>query len=214
MKKIGKQQQIQDHIAKYNGHVITCLDEFQKTFNQCCGDYSRDTLEENYQVVHRAEGKADDIRRSLETMMYSKAVFPESRGDILGLIESMDRVPNQAESAVRMMLIQYIELPQKLCGGIIELVNVCTSCVHTMVEGVNQLFDNYLEASSTAGKIDELESEADHLEEKLIKWVFTHDLSDLQKLLLRDLIRAISSVADRAENVGDRIRIMVAKRSV
>ena len=146
--------------------------------------------------------------------MYSKAVFPESRGDILGLVEAIDRVPNQAESAVRMVITQYIELPKELCDGLLALVNVCASCVHAMIDGVDQLFENYIEASSTAGKIDELESEADHLEENLITWVFTHDLPDLQKLLLRDLISSISSVADRAENVGDRIRIMVAKRSI
>jgi uncharacterized protein Yka (UPF0111/DUF47 family) len=37
---------------------------------------------------------------------------------------------------------------------------------------------------------------------------------DLQKILLRDLTQHLSAIADRAETVGDRIRIMVAKRSV
>ena len=214
MRRKGKQQQVQALMADYNNQVITCLDAFQNAFVRCCDGFDPQQLAADYQAVHRAEGQADDIRRSLETMMYSKAVFPESRGDILGLIETMDKVPNQAESAVRMVLRQHIELPMDLCGGIIELVNVSTSCVHAMIEGVNQLFDNYLEAASTAGKIDELESEADHLEEDLIDWVFTNDLQDLQKVLLRDLIASVSSVADRAENVGDRIRVMVAKRSI
>ena len=214
MRNKGKQQQVQKLIDDYNRQVIACLDAFQETFSECCDEFDRDRLAESYEKVHRAEGRADDIRRSLETMMYSNAVFPESRGDILGLVETMDKVPNQAESAVRMVLIQFIELPLDLCGGLIDLVKVCTSCVQVMIDGVDQLFQNYIEASSTAGKIDELESQADHLEENLIEWVFTHDLPDLQKLLLRDLISSISSVADRAENVGDRIRIMVAKRSI
>ena len=44
--------------------------------------------------------------------MYSKALFPESRGDILGLLEAMDKVPNQAEKALLVMLTQYIVLEE------------------------------------------------------------------------------------------------------
>ena len=46
------------------------------------------------------------MRREIEVMMYSKALFPESRGDILTLLETIDRVPNQAEAVVRMLLNQ------------------------------------------------------------------------------------------------------------
>jgi predicted phosphate transport protein (TIGR00153 family) len=146
--------------------------------------------------------------------MYSRALFPESRGDILGLIESMDRVPNCAESAVRMILNQHISLPPEICDQITELVSVCTKCVLTMLEGVSQLFNNFIDASITVGQIDKLESEADRIESDLTNRIFSSDMPDLQKILLRDLVDKIGGVADRSESVGDRIRIMVAKRSV
>ena len=40
------------------------------------------------------------------------------------------------------------------------------------------------------------------------------DMEGIDKILLRDLIGRLAGISDRAENVGDRIRIMVAKRSI
>jgi predicted phosphate transport protein (TIGR00153 family) len=171
-------------------------------------------LERAYTEVHAAEAMADDTRRGLENMMYSEAVFPESRGDILGLIETMDNVANHAESAVRMILIQHIEIPEEYRTDITNLVAVCHKCVAEMIGGVEQLFDSFVDAAVTVGKIDKLESEADSIEEDLIDRIFTGGQPDFQKILLRDLAQHLSAIADRAETVGDRIRIMVAKRSV
>ena len=84
----------------------------------------------------------------------------------------------------------------------------------TMLEGVSQLFNNFIDASITVGQIDKLESEADRIESDLTNRIFSSDMPDLQKILLRDLVDKIGGVADRSESVGDRIRIMVAKRSV
>ncbi|MBT3273374.1 MAG: DUF47 domain-containing protein [Spirochaetales bacterium] len=214
MRKFGKQQKVQDRINQYNRQVLTCIDVFRDTFISCCSSFNREQLAINYELIHTAEREADDIRRDLEDMMYTEAVFPESRGDILGLVETMDKVPNQAESTVRMVLTQHITLPKNFCPQITELVNVCHKAAETMISGVENVFSNYIDATVTVGKIDLLESEADRIEEALIDEIFSGDLPDLLKILLRDLVEHISSVADRTENVADRIRLLVAKRSV
>lgn len=214
MRRIGKQQQIQDQIEQYNRHVMECLDVFRRTFIDFCANPKRELLEEGYKLAHEAERKADDTRRGLENMMYTKAVFPESRGDILGLIETMDSVANRAESAVRRVLIQHIDIPEEFYPEIINLVDVSHASVTAMIQGVEQLFDSFVDAAVTVGKIDKFESEADTIEEQLIDRIFSGNESDLQKILLRDLIYHLSSIADRAEHVGDRIRLMVAKRSI
>ena len=214
MKKIGKQQKIEGQIEEYIAQVRECKEIFRRSFTECCSDFDRNRLAAGYNEVHNAETRADDLRRAIEDMMYTEAVFPESRGDILGLLETMDRVPNHTESTIRMVLNQHIELPSELCPRVMELVEVTYQSVMTMIRGVQQLFANYIEATVTVGKIDLLESEADNIEEELIDRIFTSELPDLQKILLRDLVDHISDIADRAENVGDRIRLMVAKRSV
>ena len=113
-----------------------------------------------------------------------------------------------------MILIQHIDIPKEYQNDITDLVAVCHKSVVAMIAGVEQLFDSFVDAAVTVGKIDKLESEADKIEENLIDRVFAGGVSDFQKILLRDLAQHLSAIADRAETVGDRIRIMVAKRSV
>ena len=214
MQSFKRQKQIQERVLEYNLRVMACMDVFQEAFGDVCGGGDRERLGESYRRIHAAEGAADDIRRDTEVLMYTESLFPESRGDILGLLEAMDRVPNHAESSVRMVLNQHITIPDALCPKITELVDVCRRCAAAMVEAAGRLFHSFLTATVSVGQVDELESEADRLEALLVDQIFSGDLGPLDKILLRDLVNRLAGVADRAESAADRIRIIVAKRSV
>jgi predicted phosphate transport protein (TIGR00153 family) len=211
---LKKQKKVQEFIVHYNEQVLICMSEFEKAVTAYIEDPDRDALHEGYKRVHQAEGKADDIRREIEVLMYSKALFPESRGDILGLIETMDRVPNQTESVVRMIHNQHIPLPKAFAPAILSMIEASCRCIKELINAVNSLFDNFMNATVYVGKIDELESEVDHIEEDLIDQIFSSREDGFIKILLRDMVRRIANITDRAENVGDRIRIIVAKRSI
>jgi len=214
MRKIGKQRKAQDQISAYNGHVLSCLDIFKDFFLDICNGAKKEQLESRYAHIRASEKAADVTRRALENMMYTEAIFPESRGDILGLIEAIDRIANHSESSVRMVLKQHITVPPVYFDSVTRLVETCYNCANTLVQGVEQLFNAFMDAAITSGEVNRLESEADRIEENLIDRIFSSDESDLQKILLRDLIKHIAEIADSAETVGDRIRIMVAKRSI
>lgn len=211
---INKQKQVESLLADYRDKVSTCIETFENSILQYLEDSDKDTLEKNCVEIHKAESLADDIRREVEVMLYSKALFPESRGDILVLLETMDRVPNQAEATVHMISNQQIIIPNQFHPQIIELVNICVRCTEALLESSAKLFSDFTTATITLGKVDELESEADHLEEAIIKQIFTSDMNGFEKIMLRDTVKQISTVCDRAEKAGDRIRIIVAKRRI
>ena len=96
-----------------------------------------------------------------------------------------------------------------------EHMRVVSRCVAEM----QPLFDAIIkkdreQVNALAVKIGELESEADRIEMELIRRVFESSIDGYDKIRLRDLVDHLSGVADKAEDVGDRIRLMVAKRSV
>ncbi|MFH1614422.1 MAG: DUF47 family protein [Planctomycetota bacterium] len=208
----NKQKKIEALLSQYHQKVLRCLDLFHDAIEQYCRDQDRNTLRSNFLQVHRAESTADDIRREIEVMMYSKALFPESRGDILGLLETMDKIPNQTESAVRVILNQHIHIPADMTGRIIELGELCRKCVVATIESAEKLFNDFTNAAVAIGKIDELESAVDAIEENLIQQIFASNMDGFQKIMLRDMVKHIADISDCAENVGDRIRIIVAKR--
>ena len=211
---VNKQKKIESQITQYNQQVAACMDVFKKALQQYCENPDRGVIKSKFDEVHKAESLADDIRQDIGVMMYSKSLFPESRGEVLGLLETMDKVPNQAEAVVHMIWNQHISIPEVLHSEILGLVDVCCRCVDAMLEAAGKLFTNFTNATVAVGKIDELESEADRIEARIIERIFTSEIDTLDKILIRDLVKSISSISDKAENTGDRIRITVAKRSV
>ena len=211
---VNKQKEIQSQISEYCKSVTECMDSFQEAVKQYCSNSDRHAAKDSFAEVHKTESKADDIRREIEVMMYSKSLFPESRGDIMGLLEAMDRVPNQAEDAIRMIWNQYVVIPEKYSEELLTLVDVCCRAASAMVDSAEKLFSDFTTAAVAVGKIDELESEGDRIEAELIEKVFSEKNDSISTIVFRDFIKCVGQISDRAENVGDRIRIIVAKRTV
>ncbi len=210
---ISKQKKIQLQISDYFKSVLECMEIFHQAVKHYCKQPDREAARAAFDEVHKAESKADDIRGEIEVMMYSKSLFPESRGDILGLLETMDKVPNQAESAVRMIWNQHVVIPDAFSLHILQLIDVCCRTVDAMVEAAEKLFSDFTNAAIAVGRIDELESEADRIEESLIEKLFSEPGDGIRTIIFRDFIKSVVQISDRAENVGDRIRLIVAKRS-
>lgn len=208
------QKQIQSRIAEYCTKVREAYRVFRQAIEAFCNEPNRDALREQIEKVHQAEHLADNLREQLEVSMYSQAVYPEARGDILQLLENMDKVPNHTESAIRMILEQHIEIPPAFSDQLKDLVSICHDAVEEMIGAVDLLFSDYTAAAAAAGRVDQVESAADSAEGSLIEAIFASDIDGFEKLLLKDLVKHIARIADRAEDVGRHIEVMVAKRSL
>lgn len=211
---VSRQKKIESQLAQYREKVADCVAGFHNAIESYCETGDRHELLENYLSVHGIESQADDIRREIEVMMYSKSVFPESRGDILGLLEAIDKVPNKAEEVLYIVRTHHMTVPAELAPRVLQLADVCHRCVDSMLEAAAKLFTDFTNATAATGKVDKLESEADRVEFDLYERIFSSDIDPFDKLLLRDLTKDIASISDRAENVGDRIRIIVSKRNI
>jgi uncharacterized protein len=208
------QKQIQSRIAEYCTKVREAYRLFREAIEAYCKQPDRDALREQIEKVHQAEHTADNLREQLEVSMYSQAVYPEARGDILQLLEHMDKVPNHTESSIRMVLEQHITIPPRFCDPLKVLVSICHDAVEGMIEAVELLFNDYTAAAAAAGRVDQVESAADAAEGSLIEAIFASDIDGYEKLQMKDFVKHIARIADRAEDVGRHIEVMVAKRSL
>ena len=211
---LSKQKKVEVSLDEYCQEVSRCVQYYEKAIKDYIETSDRSQLSQNYMEVDRFESAADDKRRQLEVMMYSRSLFPESRGDILTLLETMDKVPNQSETAIGMLYQQHVHIPQGFGDDLVRLAGLCRRCVEAMLDSVGKLFVDFTSATVEIGVIDELESEADAVEQGIIERAFESDMDGFVKILLRDLVNQVAAVSDRAENVADRISIIVAKRNV
>lgn len=209
-----KQRQIESLIYEYLNTLRITQKHFYQALNTCledkgCGDF--DFLTEQ---THKFESKADDIREEIKTLMYGKALIPESRGDIMGLLEAMDEIPRLLELILQMIKIQKLVIPDLIISDIRELIDISMESCDLLLEQVEALFEKNEEIRSLVSEIDQNESHCDHIERRIITKIFDSDIEPFQKLQLKELIVYMGEISDQVDRVSKRVNIISLKRRV
>lgn len=211
----GKPHAVTRMVEEYLTHADTCLRLFREGFDLFLAQGLGDDFEAAVDRVHAAERVCDDHRRAIEAAMYEKMLIPESRADVLNLVEKLDRVPNKCEGIMFALLYQRMRLPEPLREDVRHMVQVNLGCWEALSKAVRMLFENPEAVKDLAAEVDHKESESDMLRLQLIQRLFTDEaLPGDQRLLLRDLVRDISTLSDRCENASDLLSIIVVKRLI
>ena len=164
--------------------------------------------------THTAEGKADDIRREVETELLAGALLASSRRDILELIEQVDRLANSGESALDALLLERIEIPDEVVPYIERIAETNETIITRIDQAIHALFRDPQSTREHTNAIEKLEGDVDRIERETLKTIFMMDLDLARKLQLRDFIELLVELSDRAEDLSDRIDIMVAERRI
>jgi len=164
--------------------------------------------------THTAEGKADDIRREVETELLSGALLASSRRDILELIEQVDKLANSGESALDALLLERIDIPDEVVPYIEQIAETNETIVMRIDQAIHALFRDPQSTREHTNAIEKLEGDVDRIERETLKTIFMMDLDLARKLQLRDFIELLVELSDRAEDLSDRIDIMVAERRI
>lgn len=164
--------------------------------------------------IHAAESRADDLLRTIEKMLYSRSLLPESRGDLLGLLEHFDKMPNLAETISFMLDTQRVSVPDVYKPEMRKLIEVNVEAYRLVRKTVDKLFTAPETVGDAVDPVDAKESESDQLEGKLIREVFSSDLDGYRQILLRELIQLIGDISDSAENVAGRLEIISLKKRI
>jgi predicted phosphate transport protein (TIGR00153 family) len=146
--------------------------------------------------------------------MYGKALIPESREDIMGLLELMDEVPRIFEWLLFMIKTQKLRIPEFLVADIKELIGVSLESCDLMLEQVQAVFKRSEGIRALVSKIDHNESRCDHIERRIISKIFDSELDPFQKLQLKELIVNMGEIADQADRISKRVNIISMKRRV
>ena len=209
-----KQQQIESLIYSYLDNLKMTEKRFTEALNtylkeDVCGDF--DFLTEQ---THKFESKADDIREEIKALMYGKALIPESRGDIMGLLESIDEIPRILEVLLYMIETQKLVTPGFIVSDIKELIGVSLESCDLLFKQVEALFKKSEELKALVSRIDHNESHCDHIERRIITKIFDSDIDPFQKLQLKEMIIYMGEISDQADRVSKRVNIISMKRHV
>ena len=192
----------------------TCVQSFQEAMQVYFADGNNDEFAYLCEKTHKIESKADDYRRHIEFQLYSKALLPESRGDILGLLETIDKIINKCESVLYQIHLENLEIPESMAEYFSRILTVTNECLEAVYHAASDYFSNKENMIELARKIDGKESECDHIEREAIRTLFVSDLPWHLKFQLENLVIEMGNITDRAEAVADRLVITSVKRKV
>ncbi|UCG39258.1 MAG: DUF47 family protein [bacterium] len=210
-----KQHEVQVLVMKYLEAFKMTQENFALALNTCltddkaCGDFTFLTSE-----THRFESQADDVREEIKTLMYDKILLPESRGDIMRLLDGIDHVPRFMEIILNMIKTQKLTIPEFLVSDIRELLSASLEACQLMSYQVEDLFKRKGRIKELVAVIDEKESQCDMIERRLITDIFDSDLDGFQKLQLKELIIYLGEISDYVDVLSKQINIMSLKRRV
>jgi len=209
-KKIGIEKQIDDFLDK--------VSESGLLFKDGAEAYLKGNMEifsKRLKQISDTEHMGDSLRRGLEERLYRQTLIPESRGDVLELLESMDTLLDQFKGALWRFDIEYPEICSEFVDDFMELAAKVVESVESMVLSARAFFKDIDAVADHMHKVSFWEKQSDIISTRLQRAIFKReDLRLSHRMQLRDFVRQVDEIADCAEDVADRLSIYVIKRSL
>ncbi|MGM0441866.1 MAG: TIGR00153 family protein [Elusimicrobiota bacterium] len=165
--------------------------------------------------THDAEGEADGKRREIIQYLHKSAVLPTLREDLINYLAKQDKIADRIESSNDFLIIQRPQIPENIQDDFIKLLHKIYSTLKPLEEAVKYFFTDYSKISAKIKEVNELEEEADMIENKIIENIFNNsDLELENKMHLNKFFKQTGSIADVVENAGDRFDSLVVKKKI
>jgi len=165
--------------------------------------------------IKTLEHDADVLRKDIETKLYTQTLVPESRGDILALMETSDDVIDRAKDTLVELSIEKPYVPDAHKEGFIELARTTAKSAEEMVLAMRAFMRDPMHVRNYLHKVYHWETESDRIAEDLKRAIFANpELQLAQKIHLRYFALHVDMLADKAEDVADRLAIYTIKRSI
>ncbi|MFQ5859382.1 MAG: DUF47 domain-containing protein [Anaerolineae bacterium] len=208
----GAQRQIQIDLDNYLDNLNVIARDMRKAvaayLNHDGGEFLR-----LFKHINEIENHLDTLRRDIEAEIYGRRLLPDTRGDILGLIENLDKIPNRIQAIAREMKLEKIQIPEMLRQSLINLADRGVEIVQVLVRTTQAFLNSPHDVKEGVVKLSRHEHEGDLIEQQAIALTFDDTSLELaHKMQLYRLIERLGSICDMAEDMGDRIMISSLKR--
>lgn len=209
----AKTKLLESKIDEYLNHTS----QVGLLFLEAIRDYLEGRVEEfegRRKQVSELENHADELRREVEREIYMETLIPESRGDVLGLLEQTDEVISAAKVTLEQVSVENPDIPAELDKDYVELADYGNRAVQELVMGIRAYFRTSSTVTDFVHKVAFWEKEADKVGERLKRRIFAMDCELACKIQRGSFVRHIDTVADQAEDVSERLSISAIKRSI
>ena len=172
--------------------------------------------------IFALESEADDIKNSLRAQLPKSLFMPVDRRDLLEVLDLQDTIADIAQDIAGLLVERRMEVMEGMADPLLNLVQRCIDACDLAAKIIGRL-DELVEtgfrgpeSDSVIEMVDQLnhiESDTDQMGLDLARSLFAHEdsMNPVSVVIWYDLIKMIGELADNAERVGNRLRLLLAR---
>lgn len=207
---------LQEHMRA----VLDCVREVPGLFDALAGG-DQELVAEIKQRIFEKEHAADEVKNVLRSHLPKGLFMPVDRRDLLEILQTQDSIADTAQDIAGLLVERRMGLPQPLVEPVLELVKSCVAVCEEAL-GIIEHLDELLELGFRGKAVDRMvamcdslnasESVTDELGQRASQVLFAHEdeLKPVSVMMWYRLIEWIGDLADYAEKVGNRLRLLLA----
>jgi len=177
-------------------------------------------MERHREEIDRLEHEADAIKNEIRSHLPRRFFMAVERRDMLEILEAQDSIADAAQDVAELAVLRRMTVPEALQDLLLRLVRrVIDTCEHAerVINELDQLVETGFGDREVArveemlGQLGRLESDTDELAKDMLRELF--DMEDelgVSTVFWYEQIHSIGNMADHAERVGNRLRLLIA----
>ncbi len=207
-KRIGIEKEVDEFLDKVSEAGLLCKNGMNSYLQG-----NMDAFAQALTSIRNTEHKGDALRRSIEQDLFRKTLIPESRGDVMELLEDMDALLDRFTGLLWQFEIERPDICIEFHEDYKELLLYSVEAVEATVRSCRSFFKDINAVADHVHKVIFWEKESDKVTTRLQRAIFgRQDLRLSHKMHLRFFAKQVDRIADDAEDVSDRLNIYVIKR--
>ena len=170
--------------------------------------------------ICRLEHEADQIKNQIRSNLPRRFFMAVSRRDMLEILDYQDSIADMAQDIAELAEIRSMTIPEPMREPMFELVRrVIATCeqAERIIDRLDELVETGFGEREVA-RVEEMinavnreESETDVVAERCLRTLFEiEDQLGVSTLFWYKIIHWIAEMADYAERVGNRLRLLIA----
>jgi predicted phosphate transport protein (TIGR00153 family) len=201
--------------------VLECAREIPPLFESLAAGDQEGVVAAKDKIFEK-EAEADRIKNDLRGALPKSLFMPVDRRDLLEVLQMQDSIADTAQDIAGLLIERRMEIPDFMQQPMLALarrsVDACEQSAK-IIEELDELLAMGFrgrEADRVEKMVEELnliEDDTDDLGIELARHLFEHEdeIKPVSVMMWYQLIEWVGDLADYAEKVGDRLRLLIAR---
>jgi len=208
-------------IQRHMEVVHNCVATLPEFFTHCKNS-DWDKAQQSYEQICSLENEADDLKRDLRLHLPKGLFLAISRIDLLNLLSKQDKIANKAQDIAGLALGREMSFPESVSELYFTFIDrsvdasaQANKAIHELDELLATGFSGreVILVEKMVNKLCSIESDSDEIQRRLRKALFAleKELPPVDVVFLYKIMDWIGTLADLAQDVGNRLELMMAK---